>query len=317
MTTYSVTTAYFTEAKDLLRRAQANTHNYTVETLEGARELLSSAEEVIVRHVDDVLLEATQRLDDFDGLPVSFNPMLILGAEESERSHQAVYAWLLDPEGDHGLGDGMVRRLIWRCVGPAWRQRLLDPRPIQARVFREVQLRAGRLDVLVVASQLVIGVELKVNDKEHAIEDGGYSFWQTRYYRELLERPTLRWDVLTRLGVEVAELAGAAPRVVMALLRRQGADEAQDRRSLTLSWLEVDADLVSTMRRSDVSPHVMPFLRAFRSTTLAYSGSTSSPLEDVQRLRLLVDIPALRRADPLATFFTLQHLGEDPGAQEL
>ena len=48
-----------------------------------------------------------------------FNVFEVLGVEKSETRHSAFWAWLLDPKGNHGLGEYFLRRFLWRVVSYA------------------------------------------------------------------------------------------------------------------------------------------------------------------------------------------------------
>jgi PD-(D/E)XK nuclease superfamily len=51
-------------------------------------------------------------------LPGPTAPLEVLGLTEVERAHQAHIAWLLSPQGTHGLGSGVLVNLL-RCIGSA------------------------------------------------------------------------------------------------------------------------------------------------------------------------------------------------------
>jgi hypothetical protein len=67
------------------------------------------------------------------------NLFRILGTDERERWHSAFWAWLLDPEGSHGLRDLPIRRLLVRAFDRgtgALRARLLVPEMDDDEVVR-------------------------------------------------------------------------------------------------------------------------------------------------------------------------------------
>ena len=56
-----------------------------------------------------------ERLED---MLAEFNVFEMLGIEKNEIRHSAFLAWLLDPNGTHGLGDYFLRRFLWPSCGP-------------------------------------------------------------------------------------------------------------------------------------------------------------------------------------------------------
>ena len=121
-----------------------------------------------------------------------FQPFRMMGIAKNETTHSRILAWLLNPKGDHGLGDGFLREFIHETVDAA---QLPTPRSDDlvdvinaswdhAQIKREwehkIDEQAGRLDILVLNGQakFVCAIENKIRSGEHSGQ-------LTRYRRAL------------------------------------------------------------------------------------------------------------------------------------
>ena len=121
-----------------------------------------------------------------------FQPFRMMGIAKNETTHSRILEWLLNPKGDHGLGDGFLREFIHETVDAA---QLPIPRSDDlvdainaswdhAQIKREwdhkIDGQAGRLDILVLNGQakFVCAIENKIRSGEHSGQ-------LTRYRRAL------------------------------------------------------------------------------------------------------------------------------------
>ena len=58
-------------------------------------------------------------LEHLEDLIAEFNIFEVLGVQTRETRHSAFLAWLLDPSGNHGLGDYFLRRFLWQVTSRA------------------------------------------------------------------------------------------------------------------------------------------------------------------------------------------------------
>ena len=99
-----------------------------------------------------------------------FNLFTVMGQERRELTHSNILAWLLDAQGNHGLGDGFLNRFLHR-------NGIEMPDLSAAKVFRE----RYRTDILLIdeQSRFLCAIENKVDSGEHSE--------QLARYRKILE----------------------------------------------------------------------------------------------------------------------------------
>ncbi|WP_437331655.1 PD-(D/E)XK nuclease family protein [Sorangium sp. So ce394] len=88
----------------------------------------------------------------------------ILGQSRQERYHSALLAWLLDPQGRHGLGAGFLEALLRRCAADPPRAALNRARPAL-----DVSKGDARADVVVAGPGLFLVIENKVDAREQPL----------------------------------------------------------------------------------------------------------------------------------------------------
>ncbi|MGW4383979.1 hypothetical protein [Kitasatospora sp. NPDC004531] len=143
--------------------------------------------------------------------PVRGTSMLeLLGRERAEGHHERVLRFLLDPGQAHGLGGGLLRRLLARAGAPA----LPAGEPSRARVWRQVAGEHSRPDLVVRAGDVTLVVELKID----AAEGSGQT---TRQADDFATLPGVRFVYLTPGGTPPAD-----PRFVPVSLRQLASDLA-------------------------------------------------------------------------------------------
>ena len=85
----------------------------------------------------------------------------ILGLARNENMHSRMLEWLLKPTGRHGLGCGLVRRLVEHCTGKP------SPSPLAVRDVTFSQWRNGReADLVVKGEDFTLVIENKVDADE-------------------------------------------------------------------------------------------------------------------------------------------------------
>ena len=109
-----------------------------------------------------------------------FNLFRLLSLDGYEGAHSTVLTWLLDPLGNHRLGDSFLKSFLSATTAAEFAQADLSA----ARVYREwpneVDGRRGSLDILIADAgrQFLCGIENKVWSGEHSEQ-------LTRYRRAL------------------------------------------------------------------------------------------------------------------------------------
>jgi len=244
-------------------------------------------------------------LERYESLPTSPNPLEVMGVELQEASHQHTLAWLLNPAGDHGLGDGFLRCFLGRTESQAALELAASPQDLVAQVGVEVPLERSRLDILVACGRVLLSIEVKVTARQHDIEWRGESLPQAAAYARQLTDPQLRQVALASIGATCTR----APAKIVGIVVDQRADSTRneeagegskaDRGYVTVDWLSVDTDLAALLSSRRVPVESRVFLEAFRTTLLKTSGAASPPWPAIQRLRRFVEVPALRRRKPL------------------
>ena len=85
----------------------------------------------------------------------------IIGRARDENTHSRMLAWLLNPTGRHGLGFGLVKRLVEHCTGKP----MLAPVAVRRVAFS--QWRKGReADIVVWGQNFTLVIENKVDAPE-------------------------------------------------------------------------------------------------------------------------------------------------------
>ena len=296
------------EVRDFLSRARVLVEGAERRELTAAERLLERSSQLITEKVDRAMMDAAPRLATYDGLPLGLDLLGTLGVTHSEDAHNNMLAWMLDPDGDHGLGDSVLRRFLARLhenplCGRTFLHLATSPGCLRAVVQREAPVGVGYLDILLLVSGVAVAIECKVWSEEHEITDAGRSAPQTTYYRKVLGTDAGRAQALTLDG---KDLVGPAPVVIGVFVRPSGRPNARDDETTTISWLDIERDLGEAMSRRALSPVAKTLLEGFRSTLLQSTGSTEPMMPIIDHLRLLTDAPALRRANPMGTYLHLR-----------
>jgi hypothetical protein len=121
-----------------------------------------------------------------------FDALTFLGVSASEEVHSRILAWLLDPQGSHGVGDRFLRGFLRETattaaadcayVGDIGDESAFDwsATRVQQEWHNIVEGREGRLDILLIneAERFLCGIENKIFSGEHSEQ-------LTRYRRAL------------------------------------------------------------------------------------------------------------------------------------
>jgi hypothetical protein len=126
-------------------------------------------------HTDGLIHELTE----FQRLRNIFNPFKVLDNAGREETHSRMLAWLLDPHGSHGMGEFFASKFL-----PLPNGRNADFGELI--VEREVQIRDGRLDLLVTnpREKFVWAIELKTYSGERENQLSNYREWCEQHKRD-------------------------------------------------------------------------------------------------------------------------------------
>lgn len=108
-----------------------------------------------------------------------FNPFDVLKIEKFEIRYTNTLAWLLDPAGNHGLGDSFLRSFIAGLGSQELAKRFECASDQSVKVTREARLGSKLLDILIDGDKWLLAIEAKLSARE------GHN--QLKVYRELLE----------------------------------------------------------------------------------------------------------------------------------
>ena len=118
-------------------------------------------------------LKADPDFSQMEAMINEFDALKVLGVSRREEAHSDVLAWLLNPKGDHLMGDYFLRSFL-RETKAATAEQLRDSNWSNTNVLREwynvVEGRAGRLDILILNqdAQFLCAIENKVFSGEHS-----------------------------------------------------------------------------------------------------------------------------------------------------
>ncbi len=134
---------------------------------------------------DDIqLLEKFLQDEDLESLEdivEEFNVFEVLGAVSQEIRHSNFLAWLLDPSGNHGLGDYFLKRFLWKTTSLGREQGVHTISPIEVDGLELANVSVRRewrnIDILLVndAQRFVCAIENKVEAAEHSDQLARYA----------------------------------------------------------------------------------------------------------------------------------------------
>ncbi len=137
-----------------------------------------------------------RKLEQLEDLLVDFNIFEVLGIEKSETRHSLFLAWLLDPSGNHGLGDYFLRRFLLLVTSYARSHEMAEITAFDVDHWKlrevNVETERHRIDVLLTSPEdrFVCAIENKLFSGEHGN--------QLERYRHVVKR---EYDGLTPLYV--------------------------------------------------------------------------------------------------------------------
>ena len=274
-----------------------------------AEHLVAEARALLLAGVEELLEDAKDELDHFDGLPVRTNLLRIVGKEESETVYTKLLCWLMDPLESHGLCDSVLRGVLALSGDPHLLSMAGGHDDLDAVVMPELPIEDCRLDCAIVLRGAFVGIEAKIWAKESRKSLKGQRMGQTTYYRRLLENATVRQASLRAMGARAEALAGPRPRIVTMFLRPAGGDAArQSDLHQSITWLEVERILGVAVRRGSPDPQVCGLINSLRSCFVERTGAFEPPLQHIRAMRAWLDHPALRKQDPVTAFIRLSAL---------
>ena len=225
-----------------------------------------------------VLDSELQRLED---LLAEFNLFDVLGISQSENRHSALLAWLLNPQGSHGLRDYFLRNFLLIIAEEGVHQRVFDitPLDVDAWILEDVEAstevtfkgsrgRYNRIDILLIgqSDEFVCLIENKI----HAGEYSG----QLRRYLKAVEKEhtekTILPVFLTPNGVEP-----------------EAKEDAKRYVSLSHDSMSKLVSRVLCMRRSSISEGVATFLDQYAKTLRRHVLDNAEGSDDIDNLNLL------------------------------
>jgi hypothetical protein len=164
-----------------------------------------------VQSLEDFIVD-NDELEKLEDLVAEFNIFEILGMQTRETRHSAFLAWLLDPAGNHGLGDYFSRRFLRLVARGARLDNLsaITAFDVDAWGLGDIVVDRERhnVDILITseADGFVCAIENKIFSEEHSGQLGRYRTIIEREYPDL--RPL--YVFLTVDGDRPVEEADAA-----------------------------------------------------------------------------------------------------------
>ena len=210
-----------------------------------------------------VLDSDLERLED---LLAEFNLFDVLKIEQRELQHSALLAWLLDPQGSHGLQDYFLRRFLSEAAAEGRERGIADisPLDVDGWKFTDIEIATERhnIDIMLIdaTDEFVCLIENKIRAGEHSS--------QLSRYLETVER----------------EYAGLSPFPIF--LTPDGADpEAEDdaERYVPFGYGRVAGLIERTLRTrgSTISASVAGFLEQYARTVRRHVLSTNDDISEL------------------------------------
>ncbi len=155
-------------------------------------EVEASQAELDLKALESFLV-GNQDLERLEALLDRFNILEALGVVRQELRHSDFLAYLLDPKGNHGLGDAFVKRLLQRILMVAGDFNV-PVTPIELELWDldriEVRREWNHIDILLLDEdhKLAVVVENKIGSREHSD--------QLQRYLEVVKRNYPDWRVI-------------------------------------------------------------------------------------------------------------------------
>jgi hypothetical protein len=146
----------------------------------------------ILKLLDNFVL-ANEELDQLEQLLDRFNIFDALGCVRQERRHSDFLRFLLDPDGNHGLGDLFLKRFLQKAVaGPYGHSSRIAAAELEAMDLRNTQVLREWNDIDIFLrndeSRLAVIIENKIDSTEHSD--------QLNRYFDCVERECARWTII-------------------------------------------------------------------------------------------------------------------------
>ena len=211
-------------------------------------------------------LSADSRLKRLGELLTEFNLFDVLSVARSELQHSRVVAWLLDPNGSHGLGDAFLRGFLRQAALAANGVGIDTVTPTDIDGWNlgsaEVFLERHNIDILVIdeSNGFVCLIENKIGSGEHSDQLSRYLGTVRRAYKTLTPFPVF----LTPSGIHPAK--------------------AQDAEEYAPLGYEIISNLISEILETvdtDIRASVADFLKQYELTLRRRVLETPS---DIDRL---------------------------------
>ena len=149
-------------------------------------------------------LVVDEDLEHLEDLLAEFNLFDVLKIERREQQHSAVLAWLLDPQGSHGLRGYFLRRFLLEAAGKTHLEGIGGVTPLDVDGWElsniEVATERHNIDVLLISEEdeFVCIIENKIGATEHSNQLARYLRTIEREYEGLTQFPIF----LTPDGIE-------------------------------------------------------------------------------------------------------------------
>ncbi len=231
------------------------------------------------KNVGQTKVEALQslvlspELEHLEDLLAEFNLFDVLGIARRELQHSAFLAWLLDPQGSHGLRDYFLRRFLSEATAKAGELGIahVTPLDVDGWKLRDIEVATERhnIDILLIGEndRFVCLIENKIGGGEHSGQLSRYFKTVKTDYKGLIALPVF----LTPDGV--------------------GPDAEDDAESWVPIGYEKVADLIDRTlktRGSTISAGVAGFLDQYARTIRRHVLDITDNKDNIDELALQI-----------------------------
>jgi hypothetical protein len=298
---------------------------------------LTNAKGLIRSQIEQISAQFQHDLSNLEGIPRGSSIFEILDVQNKETCYQGVLAWLLDPNGSHGLNDIFLRHFL-SALGVSLRGDIFRPTPFVAIVHKEFRISLPkefmqrvenqkvrkadslRVDIMIFTRNTWITIECKVDASESIYRYDGRDHKQSVTYLDIFKRMMRHLktqgqgspvDYMTKSMLHTFEshngqdawgAINGANRVIGCLIDNANQESNEDIKHIT--WVKIASIILKILKTHPINARAQAVIEDFASAALQHAndGDLKRTLDHVN---LIQASPHFIQKFPLRTFLEL------------